>query len=225
VTKILKADLQAPADRFMQMETFYSGILGVPASETGFQVGSSQLVFTASEATPYYHFAMLVPCNRFEAACAWADERVHLLPVDRSGAAVSYFENWDAQSVYFHDPAANIVELIAHAGNGESAASGDFTADELMQLSEIGLVGDKRALVGAVCSLGAEVSAGSVEDDEQLVFVGPPTSSIIISPADRGWMPLGRPAERYPVELTLLGESSGEVIASGHRIRQLQATE
>jgi hypothetical protein len=220
---ILKAELQAPADRFTELETFYSGILGIPASDAGHRIGKSELVFTGVAAMPYYHYAMLVPCNRFDAAQAWLDQRVHLLPVDRAGGTVSYFNFWDAHSVYFHDPAANIVEFIAHAGVGASEASGEFSAEELLQLSEIGLVGDKRALVGAICSLGVAVSDGSAEEEDQLVFIGPPTSSIIISPSDRGWMPLGRPAERHPVELTLRGDSTTEVIASGHRIRQLRA--
>jgi hypothetical protein len=222
MTEILRTSLQAPADRLAEVRAFYAGIMGLPDTAAGgHRIGISELAFTPAEGRPFYHYAMLVPCNRFDAACEWADHRVNLLPVEHTGETVGYFEDWDAHTIYFHDPAANIVELIAHAGVGESSTSGEFSADELLQLSEIGVVGDKRALVGAICSLGAKVSDGSAEEAGKLVFIGPPTSSIIVCPADRGWLPLGRPAERYPVDLTVRGKSTAEVIACGHRIRQV----
>ena len=53
---------------------------------------------------PYYHFALLVPGDRFDAALAWARDRVELLPDRETGEVVFDFANWDAMAIYFHDP-------------------------------------------------------------------------------------------------------------------------
>lgn len=49
----------------------------------------------------FYHSAVLVPGDRFDAALTWLRERVDL-------------GFWDARACYCHDPAGNIVEPIAH---------------------------------------------------------------------------------------------------------------
>jgi hypothetical protein len=223
VSVIVTAHLQAPEGTIAELEDFYGRTLGIAATAAAsYQVGASTLAFSPGSGDPFYHYAMLVPGNRFEAARTWAQERVALLPFDDAGRPVAYFDSWDAYSVYFHDPVGNIVELIAHTGAAESSRTGEFDPAELVQLSEIGLVGEVHALVEGICSLGPEITDGDPDEPHELVFIGPPTSSLIISPADRGWLPLGRPAERHPVELTLLGDSAGEVIVGGHRIKQVQ---
>ena len=86
------------------------------------------LELRAAAGAPFYHFALLVPGDRFDAALAWARERVELLPDRETGEVVFDFTNWDARAVYFHDPAGNIVELIAHRGIGEGGVTGPFAA-------------------------------------------------------------------------------------------------
>ncbi len=215
---LLRATLEAPADELPALQRFYSRDLGLPESDTGFRLGSSELSFTPGAGAPFYHYAVLVPGNRFDAAHAWAQERVEVLPIGNSDETVIHFENWRADACYFHDPAGNIVELIAHAGVGESSTEGEFSVAEFLQLSEIGVVGDKRVLVPALVSLGLEVAHDDTGDDD-LIFVGPPTSSVIISPVGRGWLPQDRPAEVWPVELTLRGDRDREVVINGHLIR------
>ena len=84
-------------------------------------VGETMLELRAAAGSPFYHFALLVPGDRFDAALEWAREHVELLPDTETGEAVFDFTHWDANAVYFHDPAGSIVELIAHRGIGEAA--------------------------------------------------------------------------------------------------------
>jgi hypothetical protein len=107
---------------------------------------------------------------------------------------------------YFHDPVGNIVELIAHRGTEESAADGPFTAQELVGLSELGLVGDKAALAGILQrELGLEQWDGDLAGEATLAFVGEKTRTFILSPEGRGWLPTGRPAEAHACEVELYG--------------------
>ncbi len=174
------------------------------------------LELAPSAGSPFYHFAFLVPGDRFEAALAWARDRVELLPDPETGEAVFDFTNWDAKAVYFHDPAGSIVELIAHRGIGEAGATGAFAPSELLGLSEIGLVCDPPSLAEALeRELGLEVWDGSVEGEGRLAFVGAKARTLILCRAGRPWLPTGRPAEAHPVEVTLSGRSAGFVPFDG----------
>jgi hypothetical protein len=175
---------------------FYGGELGLPLERDAIVVGETTLRFEPSEGEPFYHFALLVPGDRFDAALPWAGERVELL------TDVVDFEPWDGRAVYFHDPAGNIVELIAHRGLEENGRRGAFSAEELVGFSELGIVGDQSARLEELESLGLELWDGSVRPD-RLAFVGERGRTLILAPVGRGWMPTGRPAEAHPVEFQL----------------------
>jgi hypothetical protein len=175
------------------------------------------------EGEPFYHFALLAPGDRFGELLDWARGRVELLPDPESGDAVFDFENWSARACYFHDPAGNIVELIAHRGVAETGARGPFSADELLGFSELGLVGDTATMAEELKRrLGLRLWAGSVEEEGRLGFVGEQARTLILSPAGRGWLPTGRLAEPHPVEVVLSGPEEREAVLEGgrHRIRR-----
>ena len=163
--------------------------------------GETRLEFTAGEGEPFYHFAFLAPPERFD-ELAGSNE-------------VFDFDNWDAKAFYFDDPAGNIVEIVAHNGIDEFG------------LSELGLVGDTRAMAAELQKLGLELWDGTVEEEGRLGFVGERGRTLILAPPGRGWMPTGRPAERHPVEAELSGAVDGEVELEGglYRVgcRRLQA--
>jgi D-alanyl-D-alanine carboxypeptidase len=190
--------LQAPAQSLGALTEFYSDRLGIPPV-----VGETTLEFVPGNGEPFYHFALLVPGDRFEAALAWTRERVELLPDQESGDPVFDFRNWDAQACYFHDPAGSIVELIAHRGVGESGAEGAFAGDEILGLSELGLVGNTRSMAGTLrVALELDLWDGSLEEGH-LAFLGERARTIILGPPKRGWLPTRRPADRHPVEAVL----------------------
>lgn len=130
------------------------------------------------------------------------------------------FENWSARACYFHDPAGNIVELIAHRGVGETGARGPFAGGELLGFSELGLVGDTATMAAELERyLGLRLWAGSVEEEGRLGFVGEQARTLILSPAGRGWLPTGRPAEPHPVRAVLSSPLEGEALLDGlHRV-------
>jgi hypothetical protein len=180
--------------------------------------GSGELAFGAADggARPFYHFALLVPGDRFDAAREWVAGRTELLPGDH-GDVVFDFSFWDALACYFHDPAGNIVELIAHRDIGAAGATGPFDPAELAAISEIGIVTARPAdAVGALeRELGLELWSGGVQAETGLGFVGRKAHTLIVSGERRGWLPTGRPAEPHPVAVTLTGGEPGEAAVPG----------
>ena len=203
-----RVELQAPHALVPELERFYAD-WNVP------------LVFTPAGGEPFYHFAFLVPGDRFDAARAWAEERVELLPGGDVDGVVFDFANWNALACYFHDPAGNIVELIAHRDVEPNGKTGPFSGAELLGVSELGLVGDPLELAAALERVGLELWDGTLEEPGRLAFVGEPARTLILSPEGRGWLPTGRPAEPHPVSALLTGPPVGEVTAAGHRIHRV----
>jgi hypothetical protein len=184
------------------LPSFYGDVLGLPLDGDAIRIGETLLRFGPGDGEPFYHFALLVPGDRFDPALAWARARVELLD------DVFDFDNWNAHAVYFHDPAGTIVELIAHHGLEEDGRTGEFAAHELVGFSELGIVGDPPELLRRLETVGLELWDGEVERENRLGFVGERGRVLILSPPGRGWLPTGRPAEAHPVEVVL--ELSGE---------------
>jgi len=197
-----------------ELSGFYADVLELPRAGDAIRVGETTLRFAPPDGEPFYHFAFLVPGDRFDAALAWARGRVELL------GDVFDFDAWNAQALYFHDPAGNIVELIAHRGIGESGASGPFEPGELLGCSELGLVGDPQRMLRDLEPLGLELWDGTVDEPGRLGFVGEQARTLILSPEGRGWLPTGRSAEPHPVDVALTGPPAGAAATEGHRVRR-----
>ena len=200
--------LAAGADRVAALHRFYADELGLAcaagAAGLDMRVGETAVEFEGAAGQPFYHFAFLVPGDRFEPALRWAGERVSLLTQPDSDSVVFDFEAWDAQACYFHDPAGSIVELIAHRGIGNNGRGAAFDPGELLGLSELGLVGDMATMANALCDkLGLEVWDGTVTGS--LAFVGEQARTLILARAGRGWLPTGRPSEPHPAQIAVSG--------------------
>jgi len=201
---------------------FYAQALGLDEPVPGvIRIGETEVELIAAPGDPFYHFALLVPGDRFDAALRWAQSSVELLPDPDTGEPVFDFSNWGALACYFLDPAGNIVELIAHRGVGEQGATGDFDPAELLGFSELGLVGDAPAMARDLRGLGVELWDGTVDEPGRLAFVGEKARTLILCPEGRGWLPTDRPAEPHPVEVVLSGEPEGTVSLNGHRVRRV----
>jgi hypothetical protein len=207
--RITGATLAVAAGRLDALERFYCDRLGFSGKrdpeELGLEVGAAVLTFSAaSEDEPFYHFALLVPGNRFEAAREWLAAGTPLLARADTGETTFDFDFWDASACYAHDPTGNIVELIAHRGLEDSTGAGEFRATELRGISEVGLVtGDLLAALERLRAGGLELWYGEVGRDEGLGFVGCKAHTLILVPSGRPWLPTGRPAESHPVEVAL----------------------
>lgn len=176
---------------------FYEDALELPLDGDAIRIGETTLRFEPEDGDAFYHFALLVPGDRFDAAHAWARGRVELL------GDVFESDSWDSRAVYFHDPAGNIVELIAHRGLEETGRRGAFAGEELVGFSELGLVGVPSDLLRRLETVGLRMWDGTVEHAGRLAFVGEAGRTLILAPTGRGWVPTSRAAEPHPVELVL----------------------
>jgi hypothetical protein len=195
-----------------------------PAGGLIVTVGEAALEFVAGAEDCFYHFALLVPGNRFDRALEWAARSMSLLPHARSGKVLFDFSHWSASACYFHDPAGNIVELIAHRGIEETARDGEFAAAELIGLSELGLVGHPATMADALeKELGIEAWDGTVSERGRLAFIGEKARTMILSPPERGWLPTGRPAVAYDIQVRLAGAPESQIHLEGTRYAISQA--
>jgi catechol-2,3-dioxygenase len=207
--RITGATLAVAAGRLDVVERFYCDRLGFSGKrdpeELRLEVGAAVLTFSAAnEDEPFYHFALLVPGNRFAAAREWLAAGTPLLARADTEETTFDFDFWEASACYAHDLAGNIVELIAHRGLEDSTETGDFHGAELRGISEVGLVTDDLiAALERLRAVGLELWYGEVGRDEGLGFVGRKAHTLILAPPGRPWLPTGRPAESHPVEVAL----------------------
>jgi catechol 2,3-dioxygenase-like lactoylglutathione lyase family enzyme len=137
------------------MRDFYRDTLGLPilaedAASVTVAGGSSRITFVAAEPAdgePFYHFAFNIPENKILLARGWQLRRTRIIPPpphlrdpDLPDDVVDY-RHWNAHSVFFWDPAGNLLEYIARHDLG-NAAPGPFTVGDILYASEIGFIVD-----------------------------------------------------------------------------------
>lgn len=202
--ELLSTELQALAD-------FYSNALelSVHASSTRLEVkaGRTDLVFFKTDGFDgAYHFAFNIPENQILAAREWLAPRAPFLK-DERGNDHFHHEGWNADAVYFKDPAGNILEFIARH-DLSNAVDEDFDSDQILNVSEIGLPSqDVIAFANELCSrLGLSVFKG--EPNANFTPVGDNDGLFILPMENRIWYPnTGAPAKLLPV--TVKGETNG----------------
>jgi hypothetical protein len=214
--RFIELELATSANTRANVMSFYLDDLHFLETSGGaVRIGESRLLFSEAVAgvEPFYHFAVLVPGDRFIPALEWLRTRTLLLPDPETGSEIFDFDNWGALACYFHDPAGNIVEFIAHRGLEENSRGGPFTPSEVVGVSELGLVCLDKPAAARVLEdrLGTTVWDGTVEDPQRLAFVGEPGRTLILCPSLRPWLPTDRPAEIHPTRVVLDGVSSGAV--------------
>jgi hypothetical protein len=116
------------------------------------EAGETQLTFIDGNssdpgARPFYHFAFNIPDNKIRQALEWQQARAPILTVPEQHRASGYppqvadDRQAHAHSIFFNDPAGNVVKYVARHDlkNGDSAP---FSWADLLYVSEIGLVVD-----------------------------------------------------------------------------------
>lgn len=175
------------------MRKFYAETLGlhmIMDQKRSFSVlvGGTQLEFHALEVTCRYHFAFNVPPGQIESARQWLEARTPILP--HGDQSIVEFPNWKARAVYFHDPAGNIVELIAR-DELHFFPQGEFGRDHFAGVSEIGLaVHDMDASTRRILEeTGEPVYWRGGED---FLAAGDVHGLMLFVPADKwDWLPTG----------------------------------
>jgi len=165
-----------------------------------FQAGKSVLSFKQSEGgKPFYHFAFNITNNKFSDSFEWINSKLDILPVGE-GMLIAGYDDWNAQSFYFHDNNGSIVEFIARFDLPYYSYD-TFSSKCIEEISEVGIVVDD-----------VDISAGSLAAKDIPYFTKGPRLQDFIAMGDdyglllvcqnrRGWIPTHKPASRYPVTI------------------------
>ncbi|MGP1310275.1 MAG: VOC family protein [Phycisphaerales bacterium] len=161
--------------------------------DAAIEAGETLLCFTPAPPgeRPVYHFAFDVRENKIGKARKWLVESgVELLTDRDSGEVTVHFKQWNAHGVYFRDPAANIVELIARHDLPTGSSGRWDVADDILWISEVGVVVDHAmgTMLDLDRRLGLPVYIGA-DAEEGFAPVGDEEGLLIVVEKGRTWMP------------------------------------
>ena len=175
ITEVVAEALDLPA-----LAEFYAHQLGLATHSSQHEllitIGSTRLRFVQGGAHRY-HFAFNIPHNQLEAAAEW-------LPVPKLQDKLFEFEVWQAESLYFLDPAGNILEFIARR-RLDNASQQPFGPQSLLCVSEVGVACD------SVRELAARLEEPFFHDSGSELFVaaGDDQGLIVFVKTGRIWYP------------------------------------
>lgn len=148
--RIQKLSLRT-AKPLSEMARFYREVLEMEVqlqeSRLTIQGGGTQITFSPAvrNTQPYYHFAFNIPENKILSARKWLGARTTLAVTPKQNRDSGFpneirpFDFWNSHSIFFWDPAGNILELICRH-DMSNATKGEFHSSEILYASEIGLV-------------------------------------------------------------------------------------
>jgi catechol-2,3-dioxygenase len=204
--------LELSAKDLPAQRDFYANILELPttldSATLEVKAGKTVLRFTQapSEFKDAYHVAFNIPENQYQSAKDWISSRLSLLR-DKNGTEDFKSQSWNSTSLYFLDAAGNILEFIARH-NLQNAATGEFNASQILNVSEIGLPSEDVIMLADQLCTQLGLSVFKQEPNETFTAVGDDNGLLILPIKDRIWMPdSGVPAKLLPV--TVRGEANG----------------
>ena len=153
---------------------------------------------------PFYHFAFNIPSNRIYEGYEWLKQRTGLLWIDDYKGYIADFTNWNAKSVYFLDPAGNIVEFIARA-DLQDIVDEPFSSNHVRSISEIGLVFPEDSFKESIEKLMTDHRLAYFAKQPPLqsfCAIGNDDGLLIVVPEHRSWFPCtDKPAGIFPIEI------------------------
>jgi len=187
------------------------GVGGHDQKEIAITIGSTELVFQqAKAADPFYHFAINIPANKIEEAKEWLKDRVKLIWMNDYKSDVADFVTWHAKSVYFYDPAGNILELIARF-DLDNQTSEPFSSKQFLSVSEIGLVFPEKQFDKRIEKLIKQYGLSYFPKQPplpQFRAVGDDEGLFIIVPENRHWFPTSKASGVFDIQIE--GEANGK---------------
>lgn len=222
----LRLETTAPLS---QLKGFYGDLLALEILKAGsgeltIKAGETRLTFVRvhrpDDAAPFYHFAFNIPENKLLAAREWQLRRTPLIPPyanlrdPQYPGDIVHFANWNAHSVFFWDPAGNLLELIArHDLN--NAAKGPFGSSDILYVSEIALIADDVPTLAR--DLTETFALGQYRPgSDQFTAVGDELGLLLVMRRGRNLgFDQGRPAGVFPTAVSLRGATPGRYTAPG----------
>jgi catechol 2,3-dioxygenase-like lactoylglutathione lyase family enzyme len=199
-----------------ELTAFYKTAMGLPVdskneNETSIIIGGTELVFRqVSAADPFCHFAINIPANKIEEAKGWLSGRVELIWMDDYKSDIADFVNWHAKSVYFFDPAGNIVELIARF-DLHNKTDELFSSAQFLSISEMGLVIKEDEFDKSVTNLLQQYQLSYFAKQPPLPrfrAIGDDEGLFIVVQENRNWYPTDKASGIFPMEIQF--ENNGE---------------
>jgi hypothetical protein len=189
------------------LKEFYSSILELPVQVMNeeqilIKVGATDLIFSeTTTGEPFYHFAINIPSNKIEEAKAWLNKKVKLMWIEDYNSDIADFVNWHAKSVYFYDPAGNILELISRFDlNNKSRRS--FSSQQFLSISEVGVVfkQDEFDQRSEELKNGYSLHYFSKQPPlQQFRAIGDDEGLFVVVPENRNWYPTDKPSGIFPI--------------------------
>ncbi|MCR2822525.1 hypothetical protein [Lederbergia panacisoli] len=191
-------------DKIKSLKRFYGNIMNLNITEAAndrftVQIGESTITFIQSERKAFYHFAINIPGNQFSMMKDWMQNRLSLNR--ENGRDEVYFRSFDADSMYFEDPAGNIIELI---GRRKRDLFGDLSVASFLNISEISITTPNVASVGEdIQDFGIPLFGSTNVIADELNFLGKGDTFIVLVPPGRRWYFSKTKSETHPLEITL----------------------
>ena len=204
-------ELVLQTNKLEALEIFYGAVLNMELSKEDddrFEIitPGTKLIFTkvAEGWNPSYHFAFNIPSNKIQEARLWLKQKVDLLWMDDYQSDIADFVNWHAKSVYFIDPAGNIVELIARFDLNDIVEE-EFSAKHIRNVSEMGLVFSPENFDAEIASFMQQYALNYFDKQPplpQFRAIGNDEGLFIAVPENRVWFPTENvPAMSSPMKV------------------------
>ena len=199
------------------IKNLYSKILGFEIinenrDEVSFQTGSTVLIFKSTEGiNPFYHYAFNIPSNKIEEAKQFFESKVSFLK-ESDGNIIVDFKNWHAKSLYFLDPAGNIVEFIARFDLNENSDE-PFSLSQTLSVSEIGIVTRNVPALKKLLIEKFDVKdfVKSVNSDT-FSAMGDDNGLFIVAVDNRNWYPTQISSQIFPFSVKFINNSGNEFV-------------
>lgn len=204
-------------NQLKQLRRFYMNVLELEIADSNDEyfivnIGSSQLIFKQTEKDAFYHYAINIPGNQFSIIKHQLKERLTLNK--ERGIDEVYFSSFDADSMYFEDPAGNIIELI---GRRKRDLFGNPSFKEsFINISEVGIVTEKLEEVSdelqdiGIPLRGVTINPNSVN------FLGRDDTFIVLVRPGRRWYFSEQTSEIHPLEMTLTNKQQISINEKGN---------
>ena len=194
------------------LREFYSSILELPVrveneQEMTIEIGGSELIFIETKVSePCYHFAINIPSNKIEEARAWLSRKLKLIWIEEYKNDIAEFVTWHARSVYFFDPAGNILELIARFDLMNETPQ-QFSSKQFLSISEVGLVFEKDEFEQRTNALLTDYPLTYFNKQPplpQFRAIGNDEGLFVVVPSHRHWYPTDSPSKIFPIKVEFM---------------------